>query len=231
MMKLYHFYHIYSDGKWVKPVWEHLRALQKSRLSRHLESISIGIAGSEDNRRKVEKFLKVYSLIFRLNCKVVNQEDDGWEQVTLDKLYEFSQDHHGYVLYAHTKGASNDEEPNPSWRKSMTHFTVLRWKNAVEKLKDYQAVGCYWLLPEDLPVNGYYFGGNFWWTHLSLVRTLGKPSRSCRFQAEMWLGKDYKANPFPVYDLNPVFPNVILPKNGYFRTIGRRIKRLIAADR
>jgi hypothetical protein len=227
-MKLFHFYHIYADGKWVRPVLEHLWAMHKGKLNRQLDQISVGIAGCKANRIKVEKFLRIYSLIFRLDCKVVSQAEEGWEQVTLDKLYEFSQDHDGYILYAHTKGAANNQEPNKSWRKSMTHFNVLHWKKAVEKLKDYQAVGCNWLLPEDLPVNGYYFAGNFWWTHLSLIRTLDKPLRTNRYEAEVWLGRKYKTNPFTAYDLYPVFP-YFRPPCGLIRKIARKIKNFVGS--
>lgn len=207
-MKLYHFYHIYADGKWLKPLREHLKALYKSKLINHLEAFYIGITGSYINKLQIEMFLKLYSKIYPFKYTIAIHSLNGWEQTTLDTLYEFSQNNEGYVLYAHTKGASNKREPNPSWRKSMTYFNVVKWKEAVDKLNDHQAVGCHWLLPEDLPINGYYFAGNFWWANLSLIRTLDRPLRKTRYDAEVWLGNKYKTEPFPVYDFNPGFPRL-----------------------
>ncbi|HEV8052242.1 MAG TPA: hypothetical protein VGP47_07095, partial [Parachlamydiaceae bacterium] len=206
-VKLYHFYHIFADGKWIKPVWQHLRALTKGKLVNNLETFFIGITGSEVNKGRVEKFLKMYSYFFPFQYTLAAHSQEGWEQTTLDKIHDFSLDHEGYVLYAHTKGAFNDREPNPSWRKSMTYFNVLKWGKAVEELKEHQAVGCHWLLPEDLPVNGYYFAGNFWWANLSLIRTFDKPLKNNRYDAESWIGMKYETEPFTIYDLNPGFPH------------------------
>jgi len=225
-MKLYSFYHIYADGKWFKPLWEHLRALKKSDLCNHLEIQIFGILGSEAHAMQVIKFLRFYSFFFPFAYEVINHHSlDGWEQPTLDEIHEFSLNNDGYVLYAHTKGAANPEEPNPSWRKSMTHFNILKWREAVEKLKDHQAVGCHWLLPKDLPFNGYFFAGNFWWAHLSLIRTLKKPSRVNRYDAESWIGSNYHLEPFPVFDLNPGFPDRSIFKGMKVREFLREIKK------
>lgn len=207
-MKLYNFYHIYADGKWLIPLREYLKALSKSGLKNRLEGLYIGIMGTDFNRFQVESFLKVYCYFYNLTYTIVAHSHIGWEQTTLDKLYEFSLNHEGYVLYAHTKGASNNSEPNPSWRKSMTYFNVMKWEETIDKLKNYQAVGCHWILPEDVPVNGYYFAGNFWWAHLSLIRTLDRPLRNVRYEAELWLGNKYHTDPFAIYDLNPGFPRL-----------------------
>lgn len=207
-MKLYHFYHIFADGKRVKPVWQHLRSLTKGRLIENLDTIFVGIIGSDDNKEQVERFLRLYARVFSFKYVVVAHSQTGWEQVTLNKLHDFALDHDGYVLYAHTKGAFNDKEPNPSWRKSMTYFNVLQWKKAVKALnEEHQAVGCHWLLPKDLPVNGYYFGGNFWWANLSFIRTLDKPLNGTRYDAETWIGLKFEEEPFAIYDLNPGFPS------------------------
>lgn len=206
-MKLYHFYHIFADGKWLRPLWQHLRALTKGGLMDSLETFFIGITGTDRNKKKVEEFLSWYAYFYPFKYTLAAHAYDGWEQTTLDKLYEFSVDNEGYVLYAHTKGAFNNREPNPAWRKSMTYFNVLGWQKAVHELKRHQAVGCHWLEPKDLSVNGYYFAGNFWWADLSFIRTLGMPLRGTRYDAEVWIGHKYEKEPFAIYDLNPGFPN------------------------
>jgi hypothetical protein len=232
--KLYHFYHIYADGKWFAPVTEHLKALRKSGLQKNLEGFFIGITSSDKNRARIERFLKAYSFFFPFTYTIVNHSTTGWEQTTLDKLYEFSLDHEGYVLYAHTKGASNSHPINHYWRRSMIYFNIKNWKKATEKLKDHQAVGCHWLLPEDLPCNGYYFGGNFWWADFSLIRTLGKPLKNSRFDAEIWIGNKFETHPFAVYDLNPgipatnIFKDYLTMKDRYVFLIKSLIKTRLA---
>lgn len=206
--KLYHFYHIYADGHWFTPLTEQLKAVRKSHLHHHLDGFFIGITSSDQNKGKVTKFLKLYSLFFPFKYTIVNHCTTGWEQTTLDKLYDFSLDHDGYVLYAHTKGAATRHNTNTYWRQSMIHFNVKNWKVAVEKLKDHQAVGCHWLLPKDLPYNGNYFAGNFWWADLALIKTLGKPLRNSRFDAETWLGSRFETHPFALYDLSPGHPSI-----------------------
>jgi len=225
-VKIYHFYHIYADGKWLIPVLEHFRALRKSKLAKNLAQLSIGMAGSLANRQKLARFLKAYCWLFRLDYEIAAEDVEGWEQVTLEQLHEFSKTHDGYVFYAHTKGAANNIKPNPLWRRLMTRYNVQQWETAVQQLKHHKAVGCYWLLPEDLHVSGYYFGGNFWWAHLSLIRTLDKPSRETRHHAESWLGQNYETNPFPIYDLHPGFPHVIHNKRSLLRRLAGKIKRL-----
>lgn len=200
--KLYHFYHIYSDGYWTKILFEHLNVLRRSQLLQNLDGFYIGITGSDKNRVKVEKFLKYYTLLFPFKYQIKALAHLGWEQTTQDALYEFSLENNGYVLYAHTKGASAPSNFRKRWRNKMAYYNIKMWREAISLLANNRAVGCYWLLPKDVP-NGYFFAGNYWWAHLDLIRTLGKPERNSRFDAECWLGSKYSKTPFPVYDMDP----------------------------
>lgn len=189
MTDLHHFYHIFADGDWGVPVKEHVQALQRG-LAEKLDSFQIGIVGCPDNRERVKTYLRTMGIPYT----ICNEADHGWEQVTLDKLWEFAQDHDGYVSYAHTKGAANYADINNSWRRSMEWHNIINWFEAVSLLDGGKTiVGCHWIKggPAENPAfgTGGMFGGNYWWTNLSLVRQNVPPNHASRFHAEHWLGQ------------------------------------------
>lgn len=201
---IHHFYHIYADGQWREPVEEHVRALNIG-LYPNLETFAVGIVGSEENRNKVKQFLNGYKYT------LIAEADSGWEQVTQIPMWEYSQSHEGLILYAHTKGAYSPIDVNIRWRRSMTYWNVIRWRDAVEKLKTHGAYGCHWIqpllsMPEHVQGN-YMFAGTFFWTHASLMRTWNKPALTHRHEAEGFIGYGWHQSPFLVYDPTPYFPN------------------------
>lgn len=205
-MNLYNFYHIYADGVWPIPLAEYIDALKTSRLDTNLTSLYVGIVGSPINRANVIEALKDSGI----NFTIVAEADTGWEQVTLNKLYEFSQVNDGLVLYSHTKGASDPSPINVAWRRSMVKFLVYGWSSVMRYFKNADAVGCHWLTPErDLHPHPFpFFAGTFWWATLSYVRTLGYPDTTSRWDAEIWIGKKYPR----VVDLFPGWPSLNLFK-------------------
>ncbi len=102
------------------------------------------------------------------------EADEGWEQVTLNKLLDFCQTDDGAVLYAHTKGSWSQTELARVWRVSMTHDVVTRWRECVHGLEKVQAAGPFWLKswePEHVDHESF-FAGNFWWARSDYIRTL-----------------------------------------------------------
>ncbi len=192
-MKLCHFYHCFADGAWEKPLAEHVDALIDSGLAQALDSFQVGVVGQPARCMAALAYLRQRDVSFQ----VCASAKEGWEQETQDALYRYSLDHDGYVLYAHTKGASNPVPIQDPWRRSMTRFTVYEWRECVELLGAYDAVGCHWL-------DGRFFGGTFWWTHLALIRELGAPKRDHRYDAENWIGTYPNIK---VFDRFPGFPS------------------------
>jgi len=98
------------------------------------------------------------------------------------------------VLYIHTKGASTPKnECINDWRKYMLHFNIIKYKECVSILKDYDTCGV------DLrkgPV--LHYSGNFWWSKYSHIRKLPKfedmeQVLSERHKGEFWVcNKDGK---------------------------------------
>ena len=219
MLPLHHFYHCYCDGDWLLPVQEHFDALVSSGLYDALDTLHVGFVGSEPNIAAARSFLADFDFE---TCAMVAE---GFEQETLDHLWEFSFNHDGLCFYAHTKGAANYASINDAWRRSMTFFNVIGWRRPVTALTDGKAIaGCHWirgnpdeerlvdawrnrhLNPPGLDGVGGMFGGNFWWARLDLIRRNCEPTRVSRMDAEHWLGQLSEVVPInddTIFDMNP----------------------------
>lgn len=211
MADLHHFYHIYSKGSWQTPVYDHIKFMKEYGLADNLKSFQVGIVGPEDTREQVKQYLDSQDI----NYTVCAEVDDGWEQETQDKLYEFAQDNDGYVLYAHTKTAVNNSPLHNKWRLSMTYHTVVIWQDVITHLdQGYSAVGSHYLEGgnENVKTVSGFFGGTFWWTHLRYIRNLPhKPERHSRWGAEGWIGYlkptvEGMGENFQIYDYVPYHP-------------------------
>lgn len=196
-MNITHFYHIYADGQWKDPVKEHIIALRQSELMYNLDNFFIGIVGSQDNIKSVKKFLNTCGV----NHIIVAEEESGWEQVTMNKLRDFAHDNDGWIFYAHSKGASDPSPINIAWRKSMTYYNVIKWKEATSYLDRFDTVGTHWVTaPQDGKV---FWGGTFWWATTDYLRTLPEIGMENRHRAEDWIGITKKVK---VFDMNPGWP-------------------------
>lgn len=195
-MTINHFYHVYADGQWQEPVTEHLQAIKDSGLDYVLNGFHVGLVGSGENRAKVIEALNESGLPYSI-CAEAN---DGWEQVTINRLHQYVKDKpNGWVLYAHTKSAANTTPINIGWRKSMTYFNIVRWKELVEPHLgniNVDTIGCHWCLDA-------FWGGTYWWARASYLAALEPPLMESRHQAEEWVGWGKPR----IIDLNPGWPD------------------------
>jgi len=199
LTSLYHFYHVYADGKWEAAADEHITALQQHGLADALDGMYLGIVGNETNRSNV----KTYFTDRGVNYYTRVDAPLGWEQVTLDSLQRHMIVNDGYVLYAHTKGSYNDTPINIGWRSSMCYHNVVRWEEAISHLDNVDTVGCHW-------VNGNIWGGNYWWATGRHIRTLKPLQYSDRWKAELWIGQREEIeglDKIKIHDLNPGWPD------------------------
>lgn len=205
MTGLHHFYHVYADGAWETPVAEHFEALKRGGLFDRLTTLHIGFVGSRDNIRHVQDTLTAYTY------EVCAEAETGWEQVTLDPLFDFVQYADGLVSYAHTKGAANYADINNAWRRSMEWYCFIDWQQPVTALQQGKFIsGCHWHRGGPSSIPGYgtggMFGGNYWWTRCDLLRQNVRPGHESRFAAEHWLGQLSEVMPITshtIRDLNP----------------------------
>jgi hypothetical protein len=216
--ELHHFYHIGSSGKWLQPLSEHIHALKRYGLLKKIDSLNFGIIGLIDDRNDVKKYLSSELDAFN----IVAEADHGWEQVTLQPLYDFALENDGYILYAHTKSSNNHNIFGAKHRRSMTYFNVVNWKDCVEKLDEgYSLAGTHYcqmhLVKDaygnemDIPgetrwenIKKYdgFFLGNFWWTTTEAIKTLKPCANNYRQDAEFWIAQIKLENKM-AYDFYP----------------------------
>jgi hypothetical protein len=180
---------------------EHLKYLTTTNLLDTLQGFYIGLVGKASDREAAKAFLDALNL----KHSIVAESDTGFEQVTLNKLYEFALNNDGYVLYAHNKGTFNKTAFNQAWRMSMSYYVIVNWSQAITHLEIADAVGCHWITDAECPgrVAFPFFGGNFWWAHCHVVRQLGYPPTNSRYDAENWIGRK---SDIKIHDLNPGWP-------------------------
>lgn len=191
-MPVHHFYHIFADGAWQEPVDEHFAAAGGHGLLHILDSLQIGIVGQPERRLEVKSRLDELGLDYQ----IIDEKDEGFEQVTMNKLADFSKTNDGYVLFAHTKGAFNNDGFRRQWRHRMTEYNVVKWWDCIEALATYNAAGIHWIkseLPEHVNHN-HFFAGTYWWSHLWYLRLLPYPEQSHRWASEGWIGLN-ESNP------------------------------------
>jgi hypothetical protein len=188
---LNHFYHIYADGQWQTPLEEHIEALTESGLMGELTGFHIGLVGSPANRVEVLRRLDELNVRYAIAAEA----DSGWEQVTMNRLQQYAKDRpHGWVLYAHTKGSANLSPLNSNWRRSMTYYNIIRWRD-IDFDDDVDTIGCHWC--QDA-----FWGGTYWWAKAEYLASLDPPSMDSRFHAEIWIGTGKPKT----HDLNPGWP-------------------------
>jgi hypothetical protein len=201
-VKIYHFYHVYADGKWKDPVTEHIDALTKYGLYDSLDKMFIGFVGHYDNISEVKQYLKS-----KIDYEIIEEQTTGWEQVTLEHLKNYSEKNlNDCIIYAHTKSSSDPSSINISWRKSMTYYNIVKWKECLNNLNNVDTVGCHWV--SNMGINGIW-GGNYWWATCRYVSKLPLLEYNNRHDAEEWIGSIKEKS---IHDMNPGFPSMKLFK-------------------
>lgn len=193
MADLHHFYHVYADGWWETPLREHVDALRRHGLLDQLATLWVGAVGTEENVARLHDELYTLGLGQTVQFAAVARE--GWEQVTLGPLHEFSKTHDGHVSYAHTKGAAYYAPVNWHWRRDMEYHNFVRWREVVVLLDGgVKAAGAHWFSAAPSVTDPAWgdsgmFGGNYWWARCDALRLAPAPDVSHRFAAEHWIGQ------------------------------------------
>lgn len=210
MQNLYHFYHVYSKGKWEVPLDDHITALEKYGLLDNLTTFQVGLVGPVETRNDVKKYLDDRNIKY----EVCSEADEGWEQVTQNALHKYIQDKDGYVYYAHTKNAVNINDLHIKWRRSMTYYTAVTWQECINQMDNGASAAGSHYLPmsnEDVKTESGFFGGTFWWTHAKYLKNFPLPEQDHRHGAEAWIGylkrtvEDMNET-FIIHDFNPTHP-------------------------
>jgi len=203
-----HFYHVYADGQWQQPVHEHIAALETSGILKHLNDLYLGIVGQPHNRLEVVRRFHQASIY----PQVAAEADEGWEHVTLEALRKRATNGEDPILYAHSKGAANPTEINIAWRKSMTYYNIIQWRQNLAALQTHDTSGCHFI-DDRAQHNGLghrFYGGTYWWATTHHIRQLPDLVYHSRWCAEWWIGERF--DDWKHYDTNPGWPDFPLFK-------------------
>jgi len=144
-----------------------------------------------DDKNNINEFRNIIEQEDTLKkWKIIELQQNNYEYDALKHLKKYSEDKHTYICYFHLKGVISKEiDPNvgiPTWRKYLNYFTINKWKENIEHLKDNDVVCVDWNF-NDMHQR-YVLGGHFFWTKSEYIRTLGEPENNeNRFLSEIWI--------------------------------------------
>jgi hypothetical protein len=121
-----------------------------------------------------------------------------FELETINLIRTFSENQDCDVLYLHTKGITNNSSNVKDWVTMMLYFLVEKKEECVEKLKEYDTVGCN---HRNIDIHFNYrphYDGNFWWSKTSYLRTLPYLSMISRHDAEWWVMTNHKCKSYSI---------------------------------
>lgn len=156
------FYHIFAAG-------DHYQRVMQSQLFRMNET---GLRDALDavfyspvGERRAE--LRIEDSKFH---KIGREGGIGYEEDTLDSLYEFCRSHPASnVLYFHDKGSFHFNAVNEAFREMLDCFVLT--PHCIPALKDHDICG--WRIS---PTPVVHFSGNYWWATCRHISSLVHPS-------------------------------------------------------
>jgi GR25 family glycosyltransferase involved in LPS biosynthesis len=122
----------------------------------------------------------------------------SFELETINLIRTFSENQECDVLYLHTKGITQKSPNVTDWVNMMLYFLVEKTEECVEKLKEYDTVGCNLYLHSHECRSHY--SGNFWWAKTSYLRTLPYLSMISSHEAEIWLLMNHKCKWYSMHN-------------------------------
>lgn len=171
-------WHIAGLGNYQDVVKEQLALLAESDI--HQVDVSFVGAGVEYVRDQGEKFG------VKLDVVAHSPLVRDYERPAVEYIERAAHDQDDPFLYFHTKGVSRpDSTAKATLRRLMGDQVIRPWREHVERLTEYDAIGCNWFGNLNK-----HFSGNFWLATAAHIRRL-KPIRSYyrnRFSCEFWIG-------------------------------------------
>lgn len=160
------FHHNYLVGNWYNIVKEEIQEIIKSGLYNSCKNIHTTIYAEDSSQYSI-----FYELIkdFDPDKKwvILKLSENNFEINCLELLYNHCKENDCYVLYFNNKGVTHDTLTTKSWRDYMVYFNINKYKEALDKLKEYDTYGI------DLHDHPYlHYSGNFWWSKSDHIRKL-----------------------------------------------------------
>lgn len=170
------FYHVCLMNNGFTIAAEQLHLLSMSGLLHNANKLNIGLLyNSEEEKNEFLHLVSTYNLDSNIDFIYQQKNENQWEQdtATAFKHYADSLTEDEYVLYFHNKGPTryktSEEMGSKYWRHYLEYFTILKWKDCVQKLNEsFESCGVQWL-------DGFYSGhysGTFYWMNTSLIKRI-----------------------------------------------------------
>lgn len=194
-MELTGVYHVYPSLYWKKHVCNKFERMQRNGLFEAGIDLHINIIKPTQEDLL---WLKESCDEFADNIQIYPQEENFVEFEAIRIAKDLAHVKNGYTLYFHTKGCSRNAFDDPriyDWDEMMSFFVIDNWQKCIEKLNDYNCVGCNFL-------SGYpkHFSGNFWWARNDYINKLPQPEKTeFRWAYEFWIGYSPEMKPFCPY--------------------------------
>jgi len=209
------FIHVCTLDGWKDILKEQLNIIKESGLYDITTKIHFGIVG-DCNVVKNNEYNNEFNSIFndtKYNILYIDSRIELYELNTINYikymcLDEFVGDKEVYILYIHTKGVRNAGNPEvtASWRNMMQYFLISCYKECINNLKYYDALGNNCVNMGNVYVNKdkkhcYHYSGNFWWSKKSHIDKLdyldinsemnNTLNHNIRYLAENWILSKY----------------------------------------
>lgn len=175
-------YYAYLVNDWKALVTEQLAHLQTAGLYAAAKEVWLMTCGPKEAG---EEFAKLFTAP-KFHHEHTTQ--NLFEYPGIAKVKELAETGDWKILYFHTKGISHLTKNMPAkqvasqcgWRKYLEHFTIEKWREAVEKLEEYDMVVPYYHHHLHHPP------GNFWWATSAHLKTCEPPAAVDRWYFEYW---------------------------------------------
>ena len=182
------FHHNFLFGNWKNIITEQFDLMKTSGLYEACKEIHTSVYNYSKNNTDFESFIH---RLDPMNKTIIHwNSENEYEFGCLKIIKNYCDGNSANICYFHTKGVYSETVPAnvgvKTWRDFLNYFTITRWKDNIEKLKDYDIVGVNYDY-NDMHKD-YVIGGNFFWTKSDYVKTLPFPEKeSNRFNAERWI--------------------------------------------
>lgn len=173
----------------------------------NLKSIKISYLGSKDNipiLKSIWNHSKVEIVDFGEDCKL-------YEFPALKLVKDICASEDCNILYFHCKGLLYEKDDVDDWIEFLEYFPIEKYKHCLDKLLDYDVVGCNYYgrhgekthKQHAHPFIWFYrqFNGNFWWSKSSYINTLKewKNEMNNRLFAEFFICSNEAGNFWSYY--------------------------------
>lgn len=191
-------YHIATvNDKWMDLTTKSYNNLLNSGIlfEENLKQVIISYLGEEEN---IQLFKDIWK---HPKVNVINNGNDCklYEYPAINLIKDVCRKEDCNILYFHCKGQLHEKDVINDWIEFLEYFNIERWKYCLNKLIDYDVVGCnyygrteeknYRPNPYPFTLNERHFSGNFWWCKSSYINTLEplKYNKEDRYEPEFWL--------------------------------------------